>query len=439
MRKKYKAIFIVRKINDMDHMLPIIYQFIETNNNVRVVTLDIKKIENYLTNYMRNKLGVTVETPVLDSMNVFTKYFISACDILLFFVKNKNWSRFSKYLEYAYLKLKKNILAYEDSKDKTCNTIFDCSNTDIIVVDKTNVIKNKIYKNITRHASTNNIPIIRIQHGINTIKINKDIESEKDPYILVHDYGGEVYETYYSLTEVYQHQLDCLKNGFSKKIRKDKIMQYVLGNMRYSKNWIDKYKEIQKFDEVEDPNLDLNKKTILIIMSASHFIYIDKVASLIDFISSRLDINIIYKPHTRKEEIDYKIKDMVNNDVDIVYSYKCTASLIDISDLVLVCGISSAAIHSVISLKPTVFAEYVSRRKTYYSEYFRECTTMSKQETLRNIENALNNGTTCDYAYDFMREFIDPNDSDNIIQDYYDLICNIIENSNNINKNKAIC
>ena len=65
MQKKYSVVFIVRKINDLDHMLPLICKFAKEGNFVRVMTLDVKKIDNYLTNYMHGKHNLKVETPVV--------------------------------------------------------------------------------------------------------------------------------------------------------------------------------------------------------------------------------------------------------------------------------------------------------------------------------------------------------------------------------------
>ena len=59
-------------------------------------------------------------------------------------------------------------------------------------------------------------------------------------------------------------------------------------------------------------------------------------------------------------------------------------------------------------------------------------TFMSKDKVLNNIEIILNNKT--DYAknttaIESIKEIINPNNSNNIIQEYYDLVSSIIDDS----------
>jgi len=196
MQKKYSVVFIVRKINDLDHMLPLICKFAKEGNFVRVMTLDVKKIDNYLTNYMYGKHNLKVETPVVNNINKISRFLVFIFDKFIILAENNRWHTLLKYLKFIYRYTKRRILSREDFKD---SAIIDYDNTDIIIVDKTNVIKNKIYKNITKHASVNNIPIIRLQHGIDmrltSIGDNSDL--------LVHDYGNKVFDIYYSIVETY--------------------------------------------------------------------------------------------------------------------------------------------------------------------------------------------------------------------------------------------
>jgi hypothetical protein len=422
MQKKYSVVFIVRKINDLDHMLPLICKFAKEGNFVRVMTLDVKKIDNYLTNYMYGKHNLKVETPVVNNINKISRFLVFIFDKFIILAENNRWHTLLKYLKFIYRYTKRRILSREDFKD---SAIIDYDNTDIIIVDKTNVIKNKIYKNITKHASVNNIPIIRLQHGIDmrltSIGDNSDL--------LVHDYGNKVFDIYYSIVEIYQETFSCREECCGKKIGKNEIKTFVLGNMRFSKEWVKKYKEIEEFDKVSDPQVDIKKHNIVIIISAPHFIYADKVASLLNAVSDRFDVNIIYKPHTRHKEIDLRVKELLNKNVRLIYSYKNTASLMSMSDIVLLCGNSSVALHAVIDAKPVIFAEYTTMHPTYYSKYLKECTSMSEDEALSNIENILYKNIKCiktNSKKKLVSAFINPNNSKDIIEDYYNLTCDLI-------------
>ena len=346
-KQKYKVVFVVRKINDIDHMLPLIWKMKKTNNNVKVVTFGLHKVDNYLTNYMFSELGLSVETPILNNLNKIFRLLILAFDRISNFAQNNNWHLFVKYVEYIANYLNKRIITHEGLKENVYDIIFGRDNIGAIVVDKTDILKNKIYKNVAKQAVVNNIPIVRLQHGIDMRIINTNTIDGSN--ILVHDYGDNVFDIYYSMIEVYQESLDCYIECCGKKINKNEIKTSILGNMRFSREWVKKYKEIQKFDRIPYPKVDLKKNTILVLMSATHHIYTDKIADLLNAISDRFDINIIYKPHTRHGEVSNKIKKLLNKKVEIIYSYKCTTALIDVSDVVLLCGITSVGIHSIVT------------------------------------------------------------------------------------------
>ena len=140
-------------------------------------------------------------------------------------------------------------------------------------------------------------------------------------------------------------------------------------------------------------------------------------------------MNIIYKPHTRHKEIDLRVKELLNKNVRLIYSYKNTASLMSMSDIVLLCGNSSVALHAVIDAKPVIFAEYTTMHPTYYSKYLKECTSMSEDEALSNIENILYKNIKCiknNSKKKLVSAFINPNNSKDIIEDYYNLTCDLI-------------
>jgi hypothetical protein len=431
MKQKYKVIFIIRSTNELDQMLPLICKFVETDHYVRVMTLKLDKLDNYLTSYMFSKCGLLVETPVLDNVNKISKFLIFIFEKMIQIAVNNGWHLPLKYLEYFFHNIKKRyILKHEDSKENPCNTIFDCDNTNVIIVDKTNIIQNKIYKNVAKYAAIKGIPIIRLPHALHMTITNTD--SVDGSNILVHDYGDKVFDIYYGMEEIYQKDFACREEGCGKKTNKNKIKPFLLGNMRYSQEWVGKYKEIQQFDKAPDPNIDVKKQTIVVIMSATPLIYLDKVASLLNAIADRFDVNIIYKPHTRRGIVDHKMKGLLNKNNKVIFSYKNTGTLMDMSDIALVCGNSSVAFHSIVSSQPIIFAEYVNKNPTYYSVYMKGCVAVSKYEVLAGIEGILNNnmGYNKDsIAKEIVKEFINPKDSNDVIQDHFNLVSSIVEKS----------
>ena len=128
MQKKYSVVFIVRKINDLDHMLPLICKFAKEGNFVRVMTLDVKKIDNYLTNYMYGKHNLKVETPVVNNINKISRFLVFIFDKFIILAENNRWHTLLKYLKFIYRYTKRRILSREDFKD---SAIIDYDNTDI--------------------------------------------------------------------------------------------------------------------------------------------------------------------------------------------------------------------------------------------------------------------------------------------------------------------
>ena len=437
-KQKYTVVFILRKINDMDHLLPLICKFHNTGHLVRVITLGIDKIDNYLVDYMFSKTGLLVETPVLDNINSFFRFLVFIFNKAKKFFRSNNLYFLLKYLEYMYSHIKRYVLKHEDLKDNVCSGILDCNNTNVVITDKTNIFRNKIYRNITKHASINNIPIIRIDHGFYTMVVDEDLMG--DSKILLPDMKDKVFDTYHSVIELYRISHDIRSSKISefnklKEIGKEEIKTFVLGNMRFSKKWVNEYKEIQKFDTTEDLEINTKNHTILLILSPVEHIYIDKFVSLLNSIASKFDVNIIYKPHTRRDKIDTKIKNTLNKEVEMIYSYKGTVALMDVADLVLLCGVSSVAMHPVVDSTPIIFAEYICKHVTYYSKYMGEYTSMYEYDVRTKIEDIFNN--KMDFSKNkgsdrIIRELVNPNDSDDIIQDYFDLACDIVENHNKL-------
>jgi len=431
-KKIYRVVFILRKINDIDHLSPLICKFYDNGHHVRLITLGVVKIDNYLTKYIFSKTGLLIETPILDGVNKFSKYLIVTFEKIKLFSRSNNFYFFLKYFEFLYFYLRRYILRREDAKNNVCDSVFDCNNTDLIITDKTNIFENSVYRNVAKYSSINNIPIIRIGHGFNTIVISD--KSMDNNTILVPDLKNEVFDIYHSMIEIYRDSYDIRSNESSgiriHEMSKEEVNTFLLGSMRYSKNWVNEYKEIQKFDTTKELEIDLNKKTILIVISPTKYLYVDKVANLLNSIAENFDLNIVYKPHTRKEAIDMRIKGMLSRDVKVTYTYKCTPGLIEVSDLVLLCGISSIGMHSIVASKPIIFTEYVCKYTTYYSRYLEKYTSISDSDTLTKIENIFN-GSMCfnknAYSDRIIKEMTNPNNSDDVIQDFYSLSCKIAD------------
>ncbi len=227
----------------------------------------------------------------------------------------------------------------------------------------------------------------------------------------------------------YSESSYSLEEGRTKKVSMDFFNKFTLGSMRFSREWVKNYTEIQKYDNNAYPIISANKKTILLVTSVSHWVHTDILASLINAIIDRFDVNILWKPHTRYNKIDSKISSSLKPN-NIIFSYYNTPGLMDIADVTVLCGISSIGLHSVLSLSPLVVAEHTSRYKTYYSKYMAACISTSENDVLTNIENILYGDMNCykkSNVSKLIKNVVNSGNSVNVIDSHYDLISEMID------------
>jgi hypothetical protein len=60
-------IFFIRNFNDFDNILPLIDKCVRQKDYVRVVSLRLNIMDNYLTNFLYRENNVTIEYPLLDN------------------------------------------------------------------------------------------------------------------------------------------------------------------------------------------------------------------------------------------------------------------------------------------------------------------------------------------------------------------------------------
>ena len=419
-------VFIIRKTNDIDHMLPLINKCIEKHDHIRVISFIPRRHEDYLTNYMRCKHDIFIEYPVFDMQNIFFKIFNKFLSSIKYALNGK----FYKYINHIHYYLRKYATKKSDNK-KFISAVFNNHRSDLIVMDKTNVRGNSIYKHLVQYASSNNILMIRLAHGIDMHAPEPVLDGQSNTDLFSNFYVDNCVQDFYVSQEEFKYGESSysLEEGRTKKVSMDFFNKFTLGSMRFSREWVKKYTEIQKYDNNAYPIISANKKTILLVTSASHWVHTDILASLINAIIDRFDVNILWKPHTRYNKIDSKISSSLKPN-NIIFSYYNTPGLMDIADVTVLCGISSIGLHSVLSLSPLVVAEHTSRYKTYYSKYMAACISTSENDVLTNIENILYGDMNCykkSNVSKLIKNVVNSGNSVNVIDSHYDLISEMID------------
>ncbi len=169
---KNNIVFIVRKFNDMDNTLPLIDKCILEGHHVRIISLRAEVLNDFLVKYLNKKYKIFIEYPVIhkNGLKVGILYILSK---ILRYVMNKYEIKFSmKYVRYAISKIDKLITSIADLNKNINRRVFNGMQPDVVIFDKTNIIQHKVYRRVTNYLSVSNIPMIRLDHGMDVLVYN---------------------------------------------------------------------------------------------------------------------------------------------------------------------------------------------------------------------------------------------------------------------------
>jgi hypothetical protein len=414
-------IFFIRNFNDFDNILPLIDKCVRQKDYVRVVSLRLNIMDNYLTNFLYRENNVTIEYPLLDNLSPIYKVKKAIIKILNRVIKVEYFFKgvLGKYITQVIFLLKKDIINYANNDKDIINRIVNGINPDIVVCDRNNVVKNKIYSQLTEFSYQYKIPMVILSHGIDLrvhVASNYDAQFSKYKY-------KKIYAIYVGKIEL------------GNNIRTDKLKShFVLGSLRFSRQWMNKYQYLCSFDS-NKISCQKNKRTIFIALSDTRHLHIQKTAELINKIGKKY--NIFLKPHTRKITLGYDLVSQIDNDISIKFVDDISANLIDISDVMVLCGPSSIGIHSIQSKKPLIVVEYVSLMKTYYSKYNVACIAETQSEVIKHIQNICNNNHSCyndKLVAKFLKFVINQDPQVNIIDEHYRFLLKAVNNDINLSR-----
>jgi hypothetical protein len=415
----YKIVFVVRKLNDLDHLLPIIIKCVNEKNKVSIVSLQVSKMNNYLVKYMRDSHGLIIEYPLIETLNAVFKILLMLHAFLSNLVDIYQTKIQMKYVRHVLKIMEKFIINKAKSRINVFQSIFRNLLPDLIVFDKTGMFNGSTYEKVVLYAAHNNIPMVRIAHGP-SLRANNTTQ----PDLLNSFFYKRIYNFFMGKNEY-------IKSCSNKSPITEK---FILGCMRFSKEWINMYNDINKYDDSKKPDIDGSKKTILILESpAGTHIDANKVAPLINSIGRKFDINIIYKPHTRIGVIDSDIVSSISRKIHVHYAPSTSSSwLIEVSDIVLLVGDTGVGLHALIANKPVIVAEYLNLHETLYAKYNTVCISRSEKEVVDSIDDILSKNDNCINSKNvdiFLTDLVRPYHDRNIINDHYMMFDRIIKDN----------
>jgi len=360
--------FFFRRINDIDQLAPIVYEYSQHNEKVFYICTDINlefysnKIIRFLKKEKNIKIGYLHNFFVSKKLSIFID--------LLFIIKNLPGNFIKKTILkiiskiYSKILNKQNIFKDFLIKNKISHLIFDFP---------TNY--NLIYQNFTQLKQELNIRIIGIEHGILTFK-NFDYTKNY--------YSGEYLKKSSNFDKIIVPNLLSYnwlnKNG----INSEKIS--LAGCPRYSSKW----NRILRKEIFSSTNADNDDLINVVLMDHSDDYGVNEALylRLVDYFINKKNIDFKIKANTSSQNNDSLSSKKISKKI---ISKKESVELIDWCDI-FICISSSIAFDAILNNKVFFYPKYLHKNKMIW-ENDRSCITFNSEKEIIDIfENNEKNG-----------------------------------------------
>lgn len=366
-----------RYYNTLDHMIPILWKCQNDfkihliNTNLETTFLDDPKIK-CLRNF-----------EYLDLINVLNpKILIQFYKILNSFDGDKFYwlprvmlNKIKKLINYL---LRKNLLKI--SSENLLKMINLKTNPDLIIIDYTPGYKEQILLKLLRVSKTK---LISVPHAIDNWVNNHVDETDLDPYFRPANRQNDF------KTDVYfcpnKNDLNRLKYMMGLRNPNYKM----LGSPRFSEEWRVKLEEIYKH-EINILKNKYSKKNIVtfFLTKKKHNIFQEEVFRIINYLSNLKEVTILVKPHTWGHQ-DYKRYFVKQENIEIVD--KCSSfALQKISDIIFFSA-TSVVIDAIAEKKNVYHLHKTVSNKLIYDNYFSTLTVDCREEVFEKVVFYLKN------------------------------------------------
>lgn len=375
-------LFIIRRYNDIDHIVPIIYRMAKDGFvNIKILCtnfeIDIKK--DYRLKFLLNNYNISTENYFLFNYVGLKQFLIiNFAKIINIYKNNINHkSNFvNKLLAIFY---KKRVIDKYYNQRWASNiinrynpkvVIFDWQKPKFFLLPFINELKN--YK----------IPLLVVPHGMNVA--SNELITKKAVSLGRDQNFGEDWESFdFAVTQFESHKERIAKNGFDEKYIS------VLGSTRFCDEWLNVLKKIKSINQYKCNKESGKINVIYMDHRLQYRFYPDIVIKSINKLANLSFINLIVKPTTGQthksglhEEQGVLNK---NNSPNIIFEKDTSSNeLIEWSDVVIN-TISSIGIEALIQDKILIHPQFFHENKLIYSD-LKACWTVNSHE---EIESAL--------------------------------------------------
>jgi len=370
-----KAIFFLRHNNDIDHMTPVIYKWLSTENIPTDVIITTQR--SFLNDYRINYLRQFKQVRILHINDLFKKNSLPYIFNSHYFKDDTRYDEF--FSKYPFLKRK-----VDKTIKKIADEIYKGMDKGFIAFDW-----------ITTYFVTQLIKIAK-DRGFTTISLPHGDR----PYVSfletidVLDYSGL---NSYEPMKIFDYVVvpnELNKKRYEKFIEPDRLK--ILGSPRYCDEWmkiISKY--VPPFEIKESEN---KLKIVFFLRNTGYPIFWDEVVRTIKLIMQFRGVYLIVKHHPRNRNAKRltrqligkypEIKQDFDKNLKIIYESANSGSLLNWADLIIDIG-TSVTWEAVKKGKPVLMLEYLYANYSTIAYYMKSTEVKCRDELYNVIEKLL--------------------------------------------------
>jgi hypothetical protein len=406
-----KAIFFLRHNNDIDHIVPVLYKWLSTENISTDVIITTK--QSLLNDFRIEQLRQFKNVRIFHINDFFKKHTLPYWFNYFYFRDDTQADRFIKKFSFVRKKVDKSIKKIADKifKDmKEGFVAFDWTTT-YFVNSMINIAKNKGFTTIS------------LPHG-DAPYLNYMIAKNAFNYSCLDSYEPLKIFDYVVVPNIHFFK------RYEKYMDKDRIK--ILGSPRYCDEWM---KIMSKFTpEFKLEGSEDKLKIVFFLRNTAFPIFWEEFVRTIKLIMQFPDVYMVVKHHPRstasrrltKRLIDFypEIEENIGKNLKFIYGKENSSSLLNWADLVMDMG-TSTTWEAVKIEKPVLMPEYLHANYSTIAYYFKESEIKFKDQLYDTIKKFVENKNMKFYNEQerekFIREVIDVPDK-KVLERYVDFL-----------------
>jgi len=387
-----KSFFFLRHNNDIDHITPILYKWLSTQD----IPTDIIIISNrkFLNDYRINLLKKHKHVNIIFLQELLKKFSLSYFFNIIYY----------KYTTELDNLIKKNSLIKRIANRHNtfiANRLFKGVDRGIVVFDWTTTY---FVQQIVENAKNRKFHTISLPHGdwpyLNYLVTKEDLNYSCMGHVQplkIFDYVVVANQSTYKRYEKY-HEKEKLK---------------ILGSSRYCDEWIDINSKLIPSYNAEKSNGKL--KIVFFMRNECYAIFWDEVIRTIKLILQFPDVYLIVKHHPRNRiakkltkkllRIYPEVKQNINKNLEFIYDDVNSAQLLKWADVVVDVG-TSTTFEAIKNKKPVLMIEYIHSNNSTVASYIKASEITCRDELYDMIQKILKNKNLKFYDETERKKFI---------------------------------